>query len=153
SSTTTLGFAWPTSTSALPNASRVASPCFNSNFVLAGFMKGPFLCQLGQSPLFFVDCGSCSMELRIVLHERNSLAFDGVRDQYGGPSLRRRGLGKGPLQRGDIVSVHFNRMPAEAAPLVRNRLVGHDVLHKAIQLDAVIIDDRHHIIHFMKPAK
>ena len=48
----------------------------------------------------------------------------------------------------NVVAVHFDGVPAEAAPLVRQRTHSHDVFHEAVELNLVVIDDRHHVVDF-----
>src|ERR1700676_3230471 len=93
------------------------------------------------------------MKLRIVLHERNTLALDGVRDQHGGLSLGGGGLRKCTLKGSDIVTVYFDHVPAEAVPLVRQRSLIENILHEPVELNPVAVDDRHDVIQLVKTAE
>ena len=44
---------------------------------------------------------------------------------------------------GKVVAIHLDDVPAEGAPLIGERLEIHDVLHEAVELDAVVIDNAH----------
>ena len=93
------------------------------------------------------------MKLGIIFHERHAFAFHCVRDDHRRLLFHRGSLGKGFLDRRDIVPVHFDHVPVEAGPLFRERAFIHDVSDEAIQLDAVAVDDRDDIIHPMKAAE
>src|SRR3954470_20843715 len=93
------------------------------------------------------------MKLRIILHERNSLALDGVRDQNSGLSLGGCSFRKRRLERGHIMTVHLDRVPAEAAPLFGQLTLLEDILHEPIQLNTVAVYDRHDVVEVMETSE
>src|SRR5437899_1529882 len=107
STTTTSLFSRPSSTSVRPKASRVAGPSLTSNLVFAGM-----LLELLHGKLEFFGVRRHSVELRIVLHEGDALAFDGVGHNAGGRAFG----GFGFLQRGfdsfEIVAVDIDGVAA-----------------------------------------
>src|SRR5437867_10393 len=106
SQTTTLGSALPTSTSTLPNASRVAMPVFSSNLV-----RIAILIQLLQCALYLVGGRGDAVKLGIVFHERHTLAFHGVGYDRRRLPLHSFDLGKRRFQSRDVVAIQFYGMP------------------------------------------
>src|SRR5450432_4393184 len=115
-------FSRPSSTSVRPKASRVAGPSLISNLVFAGT-----LAELLHGKLEFFGVRRRSVELRIILHKGDALAFYGVGHNAGGRALG----GFGFLQRGfdgfEIVAVDLDGVPAEGAPFIRQRRHLHNV--------------------------
>src|SRR6478672_63768 len=94
SQTTTSGLARPSSTRALPNASRVATPIFSSNLVLVAI-----LLQLLEGEFHFVGRGRDAVEFRIIFHEGDALALDGIGHDGRGFSLGGGRFREGSLER------------------------------------------------------
>ena len=92
------------------------------------------------------------MELGIVLHEGDSLAFDGVGDEAGGLAFGGRGFLEGFADSDGIVTVELNGVPAEGAPFIGDGRDIHNVLDEAIELNAVVIDDGDDVIELVERA-
>ena len=50
------------------------------------------------------------------------------------------------------MAVDLDGVPAEGAPFIGQRRDVHDVFHEAIELDAVVVHDGHHVIQLMERA-
>jgi hypothetical protein len=92
------------------------------------------------------------VELGVVLHEGDAFALDGVGHNAGGPALGGLGFPQRLLNGGEIVAIDLDGVPAEGAPLIGHGRDSHDVLHEAIELDAVVIHDGNYVIDLMEGA-
>src|ERR1700752_2167108 len=119
SQTTMSLLALPSSTRALPKASRVAAPIFSSYFMpVAMLLILISLRQFRQCFLELFGCGGDAVELRIVLHEADAFAFDRVGDEPGGLAFGGGRFVVGGVDGGHVVAIELNDVPAEGAPLV-----------------------------------
>jgi hypothetical protein len=64
------------------------------------------------------------MEVHIVFHEANPLALDGVGDDSRRSPLDLLRLFKGGQELRNVVTIHFDNMPAKGTPFVRIRAPG-----------------------------
>jgi hypothetical protein len=78
-----------------------------------------------------------------VLHERHTLALDGVGEDADRPALTRRTQRRQQLR--VVVAVDHADLPAEAGPLVGQRLELLGVLRARALLQAVAVDDRREV--------
>jgi len=53
----------------------------------------------------------------------------------------------------NIVAFAIDHVPAEAAPLVGERIDSHDIGDPAVELDLIMVDNRHDVIDVMKRAE
>src|SRR5436190_23668672 len=113
STATTSLFSRPSSTSARPKASRVEAPSLISNLVLAAALDSGMSVQLLQGQLHLVRGRRHAVEFGIVLHERDALPFYGVGHNTRWLALSSRGLRKCALDGREIVTIDFERVPAE----------------------------------------
>src|SRR5205823_4578724 len=108
-----------------------------------------WLVELLHCKLEFILGGGHSVEFRIVLHERDAFAFYRVGHDAGGPALSGFGFPQRGLDGREIVTVDLDGVPAEGPPFIGQRRDLHNVLHEAVELDAVVVHNGHHIIHLM----
>ena len=83
----------------------------------------------------------------------HAFALDRVGDDRGRLAFGRGGFSKRRLQRRDAVAVHLDGVPVEGAPFFRQRIERHDVVHEAVQLDAIVIDDGHQVVDVLVAAE
>src|SRR5271157_82194 len=145
SHTTISLFSRPSSTSTRPKASRVAAPSLISNL---GF--GAILLQLLERQFHFIGRRRRAVELGIVFHKRNAFAFDGVRHNAGGLSLGGFGFVKRLLDGREVVAVDLDGVPPESPPFLGQGRDFHDGAHEAVELDAVVIHNRHHVVELVE---
>src|ERR1017187_3537333 len=148
SHTTMSLFSRPNSTSTRPKASRVAAPSLISNLVFAAI-----LLQLLERQFHFIGGGRRAVELGIVLHKRNAFVFDGVRHNAGGLSLGGLGFVEGLLDGCEVVAVDLDGVPPERPPFGGQRRDFHDVAHEAIEMDTVVVHNRHHVVQLVEGAR
>src|ERR1017187_9822660 len=148
SHTTMSLFSRPSSTSTRPKASRVAAPSLIANLVFAAI-----LLQLLKRQFHFIRRRRRAVELGIVLHKRNAFAFDGVRHNAGGLALGGFGLVKRFLDGRKSVAVDLDGVPPESPPFFGQRRDLHDVVHEAVELDPVVVHNRHHVVELVERAR
>src|SRR5262245_9033618 len=90
--------------------------------------------------------GRLAMPLRVVLHEGDALALDGVGDDCRGHSPRGLGLIEGLADLIHPVAVDLEDRPAIGLPLAGERLEVEDPRHEAVELDLVVVDDDGEIV-------
>src|SRR5262245_13458959 len=131
-STHTLGFSSPSSTSARPKPSRVFFMATGSARVM--FMTGASRsslhprfpgvvggAELDQGALALVLLGRLAVPVVVVLHEGDVLAHDRAREHHGGLALHRARLVIGANQRRNVMSVHLDGVPSKGAILLGQR--------------------------------
>src|ERR1035438_8156068 len=148
SHTTMSLFSRPSSTSTRPKASRVAAPSLISNLVFAAI-----LLQLLERQFHFIRRRRRAVELGIVLHKRNAFAFDGVRHNAGGLSLGGFRFVERLLDGHKVVAVDLDGVPPESPPFLRQRRDLHDVVYEAVELDPVVVHNRHHVVELVERAR
>src|ERR1017187_4321071 len=147
SHTTMSLFSRPSSTSTRPKASRVAGPSLISNLVFAAI-----LLQLLERQFYFIRRRRRAVELGIVLHKRNAFAFDCVRHNAGGLSLGGfRFVERLPDGR-KVVAVDLDGVPPESPPFFGQRHDFHNVVYEAVELDAIVVHNRHHVVELVERA-
>src|ERR1051325_7951335 len=86
------------------------------------------------------------MPLRAVGHVAHAVALDRVCDYHDRLVLYLRRLVQRVHQLLDSVAVYFEHLPVERLPLVLCRVKGHDVLGKAVLLDAVAVKYSYQVV-------
>ena len=84
----------------------------------------------------------------LVLHERDTLAFDGVGQNHCGPQ-HCPGLLKRVYDLLHVMAVDAQNVPAEASVFRSKRLDGHDVFDQSIDLQAIAVYDPDQILELV----
>ena len=150
SHTTMSLFSRPSSTSVRPNASRVAAPGFQFEF---GLVQA---CYWSSCSASFISSavGAVPWNLGLFSMKETPLPLIGVGDdrRWACPWWRRP-RSKRLADGAEVVPVDLDGVPAEGAPLVGQRRDIHDVLHEAVELDPVVVDDRDHVVDLVEGAR
>src|SRR5262245_58219584 len=159
-STTMRGSCSPRSTSARPKPSRVffISTFSGSAIVMVmgasvgeqpGRPFGVAGAQLLQRHFRLVHLGRLAVPAVVVRHVRHALPHHGVGEDHARLAPVRARGGERLEQRGNVVARALDHVPVERAPLVAKRLDSHDVLHVAIDLLAVVVDDPAQVVELV----
>ena len=81
-----------------------------------------------------------------ILHEADALAFDGVGENDHGLAHDRAGLREGLDQLVHVVAVNVQNLPAKGGVFLIQRLDFHHVLHPAVNLQTIGVDDGDDVI-------
>src|SRR5690242_6825935 len=151
-STTMRGSRSPRSTSARPKPSRVFFISTLGGSEIAVVMgsaveqplgpRGVRGAELLERGLGLLGLGRLAVPAIVVGHERDALAHDGVGEDHGGLAAVTARLLERAQDRGHVVTVAFEHVPLEGAPLVGERCHAQDILDVAVDLLAVVVDHR-----------
>ena len=100
----------------------------------------------------FFRVRSLAVPARNVLHEADALALHGIGNDHHRLSATHLGLFECPDHLLHVVPVDRDHFPAKAAILLLQRLDVHHVLHPAVDLQAVTVDNAHQVVEFVVPG-
>src|SRR5579871_191542 len=132
---------------------RVRKPRASPVPVSARIWFSPALLQLLEGQLHFGGRRRRPVELGIVLHEGDALSLYGVGHNTSGTALGGAGLIERAPNGSEIVAIDLHRVPPKGSPFIRHRRNIHDVFHEAVELDAVVVQDRNYIIDLVKRSR
>ena len=89
------------------------------------------------------------MPAGLVLHVADALALGGFHHNGGGRSLGLPRLMERGLDLVKVVTVDLHHVPAKGFQLVRNGVGAHDLVHRAVDLESVVVNDGAQVVQLI----